>query len=109
MQGTIEKLTAVRVDDADIQKLHAAPGEFERIAVHIPPRLDAKTVVELLRAMGLIVPSSVSVAAAKGDLRESGHRFSIKVIDAALSEQGLSVADRIRFKHALNANRLLGD
>jgi hypothetical protein len=76
--------------------------------VHIPTHIDANALVSSLQSLGLMVPTSVSAAAAKGEpLRASRHRFTLKEIDGALSKANVDISDRFRLKTAMSQNGIL--
>lgn len=81
-----------------------APGK----ALRIPDRLDTKGLVETLSKIGLTIPSSVMTAAAStGNLRASGHRFTLGEVDLALKLSNVEIGDRIRLKTAMGHNGIL--
>lgn len=97
--GMIDKMNSV------------APNET--IAVrpfsHMPTDLNPNAIVGVLRSLQLQVPTSLTAAAAKGkSLRASGHRFTVKEVDAALTAANVPLSDRFRLKAALDRNGILG-
>jgi hypothetical protein len=98
--GMIDKLTAVV---APIDTVAAKPFKS------MPTNLNASAIVDVLRSLKLQVPTSLTAAAAKGEaLRASGHRFTVKEVDAALTAADVPISDRFRLKAALDRNGILG-
>jgi hypothetical protein len=102
MSFIIDKLQAVITTDTPIPAAAA-----NRRPLIVPTRLDPRTVVGLLSKLGLAVPTAVTAAVAKGNLRASGHRYTNKEIDAALSKANVGVSDRFRIKAAMTDNRII--
>jgi hypothetical protein len=75
----------------------------------MPTDLNPNAIVGVLRSLQLQVPTSLTAAAAKGEsLRASGHRFTVKEVDAALTAANVPLSDRFRLKAALDRNGILG-
>src|SRR5579863_9343604 len=89
-----------------IDKMHAvAPTAGATTApslIRLPGDLgNERTLVGVLNDLGLTVPSSLSAAASSGKpLRARDHRYTTKVVDAALSNTDFYRQDRIRLKAA---------
>jgi hypothetical protein len=76
---------------------------------NVPTNLNASVLVGVLRSLNLQVPTSLTAAAAKGEsFRASGHRYTIKELDAALTAANVPISDRFRLKQALTHNGILG-
>jgi hypothetical protein len=98
--GMIDRMTAV-VAPSDA----VAAKPFK----NVPTNLNPSAVVDVLRSLKLQVPTSLTAAAAKGEsLRATGHKFTIKEVDAALTAANVPISDRFRLKAALDRNGLLG-
>jgi hypothetical protein len=80
-----------------LDRLHAATEAPKRPVTYLPPRLDASACVDILHRLN--VPTQIAAA--------TGLPLDVKEIDKALSATTLSVSDKIRFKLALESNRLL--
>jgi hypothetical protein len=96
--GMIDRMNAVAPNET------AAADVISRV----PTNLNASAIVCVLRNLNLQVPTSLTVAAAKGEsLRASGHRYTVKELDAALTAANVPISDRFRFKRVLERNGLL--
>jgi hypothetical protein len=97
--GYIDHITASAPDTVGVQT-------FKRM----PDSLTAGTLVKTLESLGLVVPSAMVLQAGQGGkLRDAGHRFTVKEVDAALSKAGVPISDRFRLKAAMTANQILGN
>lgn len=74
---------------------------------YIPASLDPRTLVDTLVRLGLIIPTKLAAAAAQGDLRASGHFFTIKEVNEALATANVTISDRFRVKTAMGRAGIL--
>jgi hypothetical protein len=92
-----------------IDKIQAVTPATSATFRQMPTNLGPGAVVATLQALGLNVPSQLAAVAAKGEaLRAAAHRYPLKEVDAALAKADVPLADRFRFKTALDRNGLLG-
>jgi hypothetical protein len=90
-----------------IDRLHAVSADKPALN-HLPASLDASNLIEALGSLGVTVPAKITAAIANGEpLRASGHRFTVREIDGALSRTNLGIHDRMRLKAALDRNGIL--
>ncbi len=92
--ATIDKLNAVapQAGQATAPSLERLPGDLG----------NQRTLVGVLQSLGLVVPSSLSAAASKGQpLRASGHCYTRRTVDGALSRTNFSMQERMRLKAAM--------
>ena len=82
-----------------IDRLHAVAETTLKPVTHLPAKLDAAAVVDVLNKLGL---EAASMIAAKND-----SYISINDVDKALSASALSLSDKMRFKEALSAHTLI--
>jgi hypothetical protein len=90
-----------------IDKLHAVGREPVNF---LPSRLDANAIDDVLERLdpGLALPGAVkALAASEMPLGATGHKINLAALDKALSQTSLTSSERIRFKLALAAERLL--
>ena len=103
-----------------IDYLNAATADEARparVLRSIPTRLNARAVVQILGELGFNVPSLEAAAEANPDVSPSMrfgyettpsiYAIEVKRIDAALARTSLPVAEKIRYKYALDRLGLL--
>lgn len=88
-----------------LDRMNAAQGA--KRLTYIPTNLEPRALLDVLHRLGLAIPTKLAAAASAGDLRASGHRFTIKEIDAALSQANVMLSDRFRVKTAMGRNGIL--
>lgn len=96
MRGYIERLTAAPA--GHIQTLSAGPTDTKRAAPAlpfrgIPTKLDAKAVGDTMHRLGLAPQIKSAVSA--------GKHVSVDDVNKALTANGVSVSERMRFKDRL--------
>ena len=97
--STINKINAVAPDTATVRP-------FKSMPLH----LTASALVTTLQSLGLMVPTSLTAAAGKGQqLRTAEHRLPLREVDAALSKHDVPITDRFRLKQAMVHNQILGN
>jgi len=89
-----------------ISKIHAVAPAAKRLT-YIPTRLDPRTLLDTLVRLGLTVPTKLAASAALGDLKASGHYFTVQEVDEALSAANVTTSDRIHLKTAMSRNAIL--
>ena len=91
-----------------IDKIHAVQSSSPKLT-HVPHSLNASALVEVLRGLNLMVPTSLAAAASGGGdpLHASGHAYTVSEVDAALSRSNLTLGDRFKIKTAMSRNGIL--
>ena len=80
---------------------------------YIPQRLSAAAICETLDRLGIKVPIAVSASAAQTrddlamSIRASGYQIDEAKLDKALTECGIALGERLRFKFSCDAVGLL--
>jgi len=93
---------------ANMQAISTSPPVAAKPFKSMPTNLTPSAIMDVLRGLSLQVPTSLTAAAAKGEsLRASGHRFTVKEVDAALTAANVPISDRFRLKQALTHNGIL--
>ena len=91
-----------------IDKLHAIAATDPAPLRYVPTNLDPRTLVGVLQRLNLVVPAKLSAAAFGGQPPSaSGHRFTIKEVDAALVNANVGISDRIRLKAAMGHSGIM--
>ena len=98
----IDKLHAVK-----LEVVHQYKIERQQPLRAIPARLSALAVFETLNKLGFIMPIHAASETEKslryGQASEvSAHAVNVTDLDKALSDTGFSVAEKIRFKYAVD-------
>lgn len=84
----------------EIDKMNAAVEASEPVR-SIPYRSDASAIHKTLLGLGITLPENYR------EIVASGKVLDIRQIDVALDEAGISISERLRFKHKLSEHGLL--
>jgi hypothetical protein len=95
-------MTAHQIDRMIAVAPSTTPAAASR-PIYIPDRLDQPAILGVLRGLGVITVT----AQAANTLLASGHKFSVKEVDEAMSKVSVSMIDRFKLKAAMSQHGIL--